>query len=730
MRHGSPDGSARRCRLPNLPKPDSFPKEPIEALFAFAALQAQKQQGRAVEELRKNADSLAAIVAAQRALAAAGFSLDESLSFLAEQALNITGSSGAVIALSDGGNIVCRAKAGLMGPRIGARLDPSSGLSGECFRSAEVLHCEDSETDPRVDREACQHLGIRSILVVPVRRQQETLGILEVFSGFAGIFAERDAQVLELLATQINEVLLAEDVHSAPPETSAVVQAAAAELGPTLETSVLLPLAEAALLDLAFPLDVALPTATEPGSVPHAEPHLFEHYAQPARHTNLRNYLLAAMLVVLVGAGATLGVRQWNRMRQPKPAPATPVIASPIEAPVAEGAVEVALAPTAVPGPAQITDVRYWSKDDLTSIALFLDGLVNYDSAALHDPDRIYFDLRQTTVAPDLDGGLKEKIIEVNDTLVRRVRLAHKDGVTRVVVDLTGSFEYSSVLSSTAPYRLMISVHAPRPGQAKAAPAPPAAANQQVAVSRSPTSTPVYAPRRLRIAIDPGHGGSELGAIGPKGTLEKDLVLHISKRLGNLLAARHDADVVYTRTADTFVPLETRTALANQVQADLFISIHANSSEDRGIRGIETFYMDVASTAHEHAVAERENATARKGPRQIAALDGDDQKDKIAESRKLATHIQQALYSSLTDGKRSLPNRGIKKAPFVVLTGVNMPSVLAEVAFLSSPTDEHALESAASREAVAQALCRGISQYLAGIKDRAATHRTTARGGK
>jgi N-acetylmuramoyl-L-alanine amidase len=220
-----------------------------------------------------------------------------------------------------------------------------------------------------------------------------------------------------------------------------------------------------------------------------------------------------------------------------------------------------------------------------------------------------------------------------------------------------------------------------------------------------------------------------LGAIGPTGTLEKDLVLQISKRLGELLAARLDADVVYTRTTDTFVPLETRTALANQVQADLFISVHANSTGDPVIRGVETFYMDAASTAHEHAVAERENAAARKSPRQIPALDLADQKDKIAESRKLATNIQQALYSSLTNGKRSLPNRGVKKAPFVVLNGANMPSILAEVAFLSSPTDERELESSTSREAVAQALCRGISQYLAGIKGRA-THRTTAWAGK
>ncbi|HEV8525060.1 MAG TPA: N-acetylmuramoyl-L-alanine amidase, partial [Terriglobales bacterium] len=601
MRHSSPEGSARRCRLPNLPKPHSFQQEPIEALFAFAAVQAQKQQERAVEELRKDADCLAAVAAAQHTLATAGFSLDETLSFLAEQALNITGSGGAVIALSDGRNIVCRAKAGLMGPRIGSRLDPNSGLSGECFRTGEVLHCEDSENDGRVDREACQHLGIRSILVVPVRRHYEILGILEVFSGWAGIFGDRDAQVLELLASQINEVLLAEDGQSSSPEVTAWAQPPAGQLVPAAELDFLPLPPEATPLEVVFPLelefptatelasvplDVEFPTAAEPAIVPASECHLFADYVQAPRPSSLRSHVLAAALVAITAGGAILAGWQWNRMGRQQPALPASVGTATADAPAVEGPLDVALAPPAVPGPAQITDVRYWSKPDLTSIAVFLDGLVDYQSAVLRDPERIYFDLQQASVSPHLGSAVQERIIEVNDALVRRIRIASKDGATRVVLDLTGSFEHSSVLSSTAPFRLMISVHAPRTG-----PSATGAPGQQ-AVPRIPGSASVYGPHRLRIAIDPGHGGSELGAIGPTGTLEKDLVLQISKRLGELLAARLDADVVYTRTTDTFVPLETRTALANQVQADLFISVHANSTGDPVIRGVETFYMD------------------------------------------------------------------------------------------------------------------------------------------
>jgi N-acetylmuramoyl-L-alanine amidase len=219
-----------------------------------------------------------------------------------------------------------------------------------------------------------------------------------------------------------------------------------------------------------------------------------------------------------------------------------------------------------------------------------------------------------------------------------------------------------------------------------------------------------------KIVIDPGHGGFDTGTIGPNGLLEKDLVLDVSRRLGKLLEARLGAEVDYTRRDDTFIPLETRTALANQDQADLFISVHANSSRDPDARGVETYYLNFSSSAEALEVAARENAVSEKSIHELQDLVKKIAlQEKIDESREFATDVESALHSGLALKNPGLRDRGVKKAPFIVLIGANMPSILAEVSFVSNPGDERRLETSEFRQRIAESLYRGIAKYVGGL---------------
>src|SRR5579859_543429 len=219
-----------------------------------------------------------------------------------------------------------------------------------------------------------------------------------------------------------------------------------------------------------------------------------------------------------------------------------------------------------------------------------------------------------------------------------------------------------------------------------------------------------------RIVIDPGHGGHDTGTIGPNGLQEKDLVLEVGRRLGKLLEARLGAEVVYTRKDDTFIPLETRTAIANQQRADLFISIHANSSGDPDARGVETYYLNFTSSPEALEVAARENAVSEKSIYELQDLVKKIAlKEKIEESREFAGDVQESLHSGLATKSPAIRNRGVKKAPFIVLIGANMPSILAEISFVSNPTDEHRLETSEYRERIAESLYHGIAKYVDGL---------------
>jgi N-acetylmuramoyl-L-alanine amidase len=219
-----------------------------------------------------------------------------------------------------------------------------------------------------------------------------------------------------------------------------------------------------------------------------------------------------------------------------------------------------------------------------------------------------------------------------------------------------------------------------------------------------------------RIVIDPGHGGHDTGTIGPNGLQEKDLVLEVGRRLGKLLETRLGAEVVYTRKDDTFIPLETRTAIANQQRADLFISIHANSSQDPAARGVETYYLNFTSSPEALEVAARENAVSEKSIYELQDLVKKIAlKEKIEESREFAGDVETSLHDGLAAKSPAIRDRGVKKAPFIVLIGANMPSILAEISFVSNPTDEHRLETSDYRQKIAESLYRGIAKYVDGL---------------
>jgi N-acetylmuramoyl-L-alanine amidase len=219
-----------------------------------------------------------------------------------------------------------------------------------------------------------------------------------------------------------------------------------------------------------------------------------------------------------------------------------------------------------------------------------------------------------------------------------------------------------------------------------------------------------------RVVIDPGHGGHDEGTAGAKGLLEKDLVLDVALRVGSLIEERLKAEVIYTRSTDVFIPLESRTALANEKKADLFISIHANASSVPSVSGVETYYLNFTEAKDALSVAARENASSMES---ISELHDLIQKitlhDKAEESRDLAGNIQSSLFALYLRGFPAEHDRGVRRAPFVVLIGAAMPSVLAEIGFLSNPKEEGLLRKPEYRQKVAEALVHGVEHYASGL---------------
>jgi N-acetylmuramoyl-L-alanine amidase len=306
---------------------------------------------------------------------------------------------------------------------------------------------------------------------------------------------------------------------------------------------------------------------------------------------------------------------------------------------------------------------------------------------------------------------------------------------TRVVLDLSARAPHT-VYALYNPYRVVIDFAREGTKDTKIA-----SANTKDAktVSRGTKSTKTGSPppavkgrgglslsRQLglgvaRIVIDPGHGGYDPGAMND-GVSEADVVLDVSMRLERLLVDQPGVEVVFTRRANVFVPLEERTAMANRAGADLFLSIHANASEDDRARGIETYFLNFAPNPAAEAIAARENAASARTMRQLPdivkaiALN-----NKIDESRDFASLVQSAMMERLKRGNKNMKDLGVKQAPFMVLIGATMPSILAEISFLTNTQEAALLRGTAYRQQIAEALFNGIMRYQRSLKTDAQT---------
>jgi len=369
-----------------------------------------------------------------------------------------------------------------------------------------------------------------------------------------------------------------------------------------------------------------------------------------------------------------------------------------------------------------VTAIQTSGTENDARVVVMLEDEVKYESARIGSPDRIYFDLYKAQLSP----LVSQRTVASEGGLLKWVRAAqNKDEVVRLVLDADGAKEYSAQLL-TDPYRLVIDVHGQTAADAKAGAGLDAGLRNVGDAPRQGNNGQGNfhsLARELglkinRIAIDPGHGGYDTGTKGPHGLLEKDLCLDVALRLGQLIEENiADTEVVYTRKDDRRVPLEERTAIANSANADLFISIHANYSESRETRGVETYYLSLAGSPEARELATRENALAESSLHNLGELiNRIARNEKITESKMLAADIQNTLSQGLQQVSRRETNRGVKQAPFVVLTGANMPAVLSEISFVSNASDEKLLQESGQRQRVAEGLYRGIAAYLESLR--------------
>lgn len=397
-------------------------------------------------------------------------------------------------------------------------------------------------------------------------------------------------------------------------------------------------------------------------------------------------------------------------------------------------------------------------------VTLQLDREVPYHEERISGPDRVFFDLRGAQLAPDLT----DTTLTYADDIVRQIRTGrHPNGTVRVVMDLDGVSRHT-VFTLYNPFRLVIDFEravTAQPRQATvtvperttsgpgndasgvaADPAPVAAAAAPPVETRTAAASPASLPapavaeppaapaqpasnaaggyslsRQLglsvsRIVIDPGHGGRDPGSMA-HGIREADLTLDVALRLEALLQKEPGIEVVLTRRTNTYVTLEERTAIANRESADLFLSIHANASRNVAARGVETYYLSFASSPDAEAVAARENSASERAmhnlPDIIKAIALN---NKLDESKDLAAMVQETMVTRLRRSNRNLRNLGVKKAPFVVLIGAGMPSVLAEMSFLTNRQEAQLLKTAGYKQRIAEALHEAVMRYRRSLK--------------
>lgn len=335
-----------------------------------------------------------------------------------------------------------------------------------------------------------------------------------------------------------------------------------------------------------------------------------------------------------------------------------------------------------------LKNIRYWSSLGQTRVVFDLSRTVDYKVNRLSQPDRLYFDLLNSEIHTEI-----KKTLPVEDGILKAIRAGQFNPDTvRVVLDLERMEDYN-VFFLDEPARLVIDVNTKK--------------------------TESFLTKRV-VVIDPGHGGHDPGAIGPKGLQEKDVVLDIALKLRDILSRQSSIEVYLTRDKDIFIPLEERTAIARKKEADLFVSIHANASPNRAAKGVETYLLNWTNDEEAIRVAARENYISMKRMKERMAayrnelerILNDLSRDyKREESLKLAYLVQNSLISEIGKEHKRI-NLGVKQALFYVLVGASMPSILAEVSFISNPEEERLLAKEDYRTSIAVSIAKGINTYF------------------
>jgi N-acetylmuramoyl-L-alanine amidase len=361
-----------------------------------------------------------------------------------------------------------------------------------------------------------------------------------------------------------------------------------------------------------------------------------------------------------------------------------------------------------------VQEIRYWSGSTHTRIVIDLDQEVAYKDHllkrddTLQKPPRLYIDLTVAKLSPHLNDP-----IPIESGLLKSARAGqYNPNTVRVVLDLESVAAYK-VFPLNDPFRVVIDVlgtasaHIAQQEEATAATKPP---------HRQPQP---QQPEPVTIVIDAGHGGADPGAIGPTGLKEKDVVLKISKKVRDKIKKKLGWETVMTRNDDRFIPLDERTAIANSKNAALFLSIHANACTDRKICGIESFFLGTTTDKDALRLAAKENNISTKQVSDLQVILADlklNDPQKVIPSTNLASIVQAALVNRLQKRYRQVRDLGIKPAPFVVLIGADMPSILVEVSFISNPIEERRLRDARYLDTLADAIVEGLKQYAQDAK--------------
>jgi N-acetylmuramoyl-L-alanine amidase len=358
-------------------------------------------------------------------------------------------------------------------------------------------------------------------------------------------------------------------------------------------------------------------------------------------------------------------------------------------------------------------------------VTLELEGEATFHDEEIDSPHRVFIDLQNTRPVETL----KDVTQSFTDDLVRQIRVGRQIGThTRIAVDLNAAAPHT-VYALYNPYRVVVDFARELDASKGTKTLLTTKVPDPVVVPTTPSLNGrggFSLSRQLglgvaRIVIDPGHGGYDPGAMND-GLSEADLVLDLSLRLEKLLLKQPGVEVVMTRRSNVFVPLEERTAIANREGADLFLSIHANASEDDRVRGIETYFLNFAPNPAAEAIAARENAASARTMRQLPdivkaiALN-----NKIDESRDFASLVQASMLDRLKRSNKSVKDLGVKQAPFMVLIGATMPSILAEISFLTNSQEAALLRGGAYRQQIAEALFNGVMRYQRSLKAAAQT---------